>query len=552
MDTSTPAATFSPDTVTGFAPDRIPAPRSNGGERRAYLVGGGIASLAAAAFMIRDGDFRGSQITVLESLGTLGGSLDGAGSAAGGYVLRGGRMLESKYLCTFDLFGSIPTLDGGKTVGQEIIDWNETLQTSAKSRLVRDGAAITAPKFGLCEGDIATLSRVVLEPEGMLGNSTIADQFAPSFFETDFWIMWCTTFAFQPWHSAVEFKRYLVRFVHMVDGFNRLRGILRTVYNQYDSMVRPLEKWLRDHGVVFRLDTRVTDLDLVEREELTTICRLRYIHDGIAGTIRVEDDDLVMVTLGSMTEASSLGDMDHAPPPGTVAEGGAWALWRKLAAGRNDFGRPAVFADHVEQSRWVSFTVTLHDLDLLRRIRDMTGNIPGEGGLMTFADSNWLASIVIPHQPHFLGQPAGVAVFWGYGLAMDRPGNLVAKAMPDCNGREILTEILYHLGFDSDMAPVLDAATCIPCLMPYITSQFLPREHGDRPEVVPSSTRNLAFIGQFCELPEDVVFTVEYSIRSAQTAVYQLLDLGRTPPPVYHGAFDPRVLFKAFVALHDL
>lgn len=88
--------------------------------------------------------------------------------------------------------------------------------------------------------------------------------------------------------------------------------------------------------------------------------------------------------------------------------------------------------------------------------------------------------------------------------------------------------------------------------MPYITSQVLPREHGDRPEVVPFGTHNLAFIGQFCELPEDVVFTVEYSIRSAQDAVYQLLDLGRAPPPVYHGTFDPRVLLKAFAALHDL
>ncbi len=552
MESATSAAEFITDTVTEFDPDMISPSHSDRGQRRAYLVGGGIASLAAAAFMIRDGDFRGSEITVLESLGTLGGSLDGAGSPTTGYVLRGGRMLESKYLCTFDLFGSIPTLGGDKTVTQEIIDWNDALQTSAKSRLVRGGIAITAPKFGLGEGDIATLSRLVLEPEGMLGNTSIADQFDPSFFLTDFWLMWCTTFAFQPWHSAVEFKRYLVRFVHMVDGFNRLRGILRTVYNQYDSMVRPLEKWLRDHGVVFVLDTAVTDLELVERDELTCVSQIRYVRGGKAGAIRVEDDDLVMVTLGSMTEASSLGDMDHPPPLGARVENGAWSLWRKLAADRNDFGCPAVFADHVEQSKWVSFTVTLRDPALLHRIHDMTGNVPGEGGLMTFVDSNWLASIVIPHQPHFLGQPDDVAVFWGYGLAVDRPGNFVAKPMSACSGREILMEILRHLGLDSDTDVILDAAICIPCMMPYITSQFMPREHGDRPEVVPLGTRNLAFIGQFCELPEDVVFTVEYSIRSAQTAVYELLDLGREPPPVYHGAFDPRVLFKAFVALHDL
>jgi oleate hydratase len=80
----------------------------------------------------------------------------------------------------------------------------------------------------------------------------------------------------------------------------------------------------------------------------------------------------------------------------------------------------------------------------------------------------------------------------------------------------------------------------------------LRRRKGDRPYVVPPGSKNLAFMGQFCELPEDVVFTVEYSIRSAQTAVYTLLGLRLAPPAVYKGMFDPRILFKAFVALHDL
>src|SRR3984957_18180311 len=228
---------------------------------RVYLVGGGIASLSAAAFMIRDGDIPGHNITIIEETNLIGGSLDGAGTPRDGYVLRGGRMIESKYLCTFDLFSSIPTLDESKTVTQEIVAWNETLKTSSKSRLVRDGQRQTAPRFGLSERQILNIERLALEPEALLGRTSIADQFDGAFFETDFWFMWCTTFAFQPWHSAVEFKRYLVRFAHMVDGFDRLQGIMRTVYNQFDSMVRPLHKWLDDRGVKFETNARVTDLD---------------------------------------------------------------------------------------------------------------------------------------------------------------------------------------------------------------------------------------------------------------------------------------------------
>jgi oleate hydratase len=169
-------------------------------------------------------------------------------------------MLESKYLCTFELFSSIPTLDESRTVTQEIFEWNEAMKTSSKSRLVCDGRRQTAPEFGLSEKHILTIERLALEPEAMLGKTSIADQFDPTFFQTNFWFVWCTTFAFQPWHSAVEFKRYLVRFAHMVAGFDRLQGIMRTVYNQYDSLVRPLQKWLDERGVRFELNTRVTDL----------------------------------------------------------------------------------------------------------------------------------------------------------------------------------------------------------------------------------------------------------------------------------------------------
>jgi oleate hydratase len=530
----------------------MPDPVINPDATKVWLVGGGIASLAAAAFMIRDGDVPGRNITILEELDKIGGSLDGSGSAEQGYILRGGRMFESKYLCTYALFDSIPALSGDGTVTQGILAWNKTMRTESKSRLVRDGHRETAPEFGLSEKHILTIERLALEPEAMLGRTRISDHFDAAFFKTNFWLMWCSTFAFQPWHGAVEFKRYLVRFAHMVEGFNRLKGIMRTVYNQYDSLVRPLLKWLDERGVVFELNTRVTDLRLTEHDGRTTVTRILHERDGATGEIVVAPGDIVLVTLGSMTEASSLGGMNTAPALHDKSCGGAWSLWEKIAAGRPTFGNPAVFADHIDESKWVSFTTTLHDPALLRIVRDFTGNVPGEGGLITFPDSGWLASIVIPYQPHFIDQPADVSVFWGYGLAVDQPGNFVKKPMAACTGREIMTEILGHLGVSEEAPRILATSICIPCMMPFITSQFLPRAKGDRPDVIPEGSRNLAFMGQFCELPDDVVFTVEYSIRSAQTAVYRLLDLKREPPAVYKGAFDPRVLFKAFMAMHDL
>ena len=518
---------------------------------RAYLVGGGIASMAAAAFLIRDGDMRGCDITILEETPRLGGALDGAGEAETGYVLRGGRMLESHYLCTFDLFASIPTLDGKTTVTQETLAWNETMKTSSKSRLMRDGKRETNPAFGLSERHILTIERLAIEPEAMLGAKSIADQFDPAFFQTNFWEMWCTTFAFQPWHSAVEFKRYLVRFVHMISGFGRLEGIMRTVYNQYDSMVRPLQVWLEERGVVFAMDTKVTDAVMGNRDGMKVVDTLVFTHDGKDTRLPVQPDDLVLITLGSMTEGSRLGSMSQAPALAGKSDGGAWSLWETIARGRPEFGRPAAFDGQIDRSKWISFTITLHQKGLLDAVRDLTGNVPGEGGLITFPQSNWLMSIVIPHQPHFIGQPADVSVCWGYGLTVEALGNVVHKPMAACSGREIMVELMGHLGLTDDASGILDTSICIPCMMPFITSQFMPRKAGDRPQLLPAGYRNLAFLGQYCELPEDVVFTVEYSVRTAQTAVYALLNLDRKAPAVYKGAFDVRVLAKAFMQLHD-
>lgn len=117
---------------------------------------------------------------------------------------------------------------------------------------------------------------------------------------------------------------------------------------------------------------------------------------------------------------------------------------------------------------------------MLQRIRDLTGNVLGEAGLITFAESNWLMSIVVPHQPHFLSQPEGVSVLWGYGLFVDAPGNFVEKPMAACTGREIMTELLGHLRLDEQAEALLASFTCIPCMMPFITSQFLARRDGDR------------------------------------------------------------------------
>ncbi|MGZ3397068.1 MAG: oleate hydratase [Isosphaeraceae bacterium] len=514
-------------------------------QTRAYLVGGGIASLAAAAYLIRDGGVPGGNIRILEALDVMGGSLDGAGSPETGYVIRGGRMFNFSYVCTYDLLSFIPSLtDATKTVRDEFCEFNAKVKTLARARLVASGEKLDVSRMGFSAKDRIDLAEIVLCSEESLGTRRIQDCFATSFFETNFWYMWATMFGFQPWHSAVEFKRYVHRFVHEFPRINTLAGVDRSPYNQYDSVVLPIVTWLKGQGVKFTTGAEVTDLDFKMAQGKTTVERIHYVEVDAEKAIEVSDDDLVFVTNGSMTAASSFGTQDAAPTLNTKKTGD-WLLWEKLARNRRDFGRPSVFDEHINESFWESFTVTCRTPEFFKLIEEFTGNAPGTGALVTIKDSSWLMSIVVAYQPHFKNQPEDIQVFWGYGLFPDRVGNFVSKTMSDCTGEDILVELCSHLRFTEQLPRLLRSCTCIPCMMPYITSQFLVRCQGDRPQVVPEGSTNLAFIGQFCEIPEDVVFTVEYSVRAAQTAVYKLLDLDKEPTPMYRGQRDPRVLVDA-------
>ena len=517
---------------------------------KAYLVGGGIGSLAAAAFMIRDGNLPGSHISILEASPILGGALDGAGNAEAGYSLRGGRMLTTdNYECTWGLFKSIPSLQHeGKSVLDETVDFNELHHAHSMARLVdRWRAKMPVESMGFSMQDRLELLKLSQADEVAMAASCITDWLSPAFFETEFWFMWSTTFAFQPWHSAVEFKRYLLRFMMEFSRIETLGGVKRTIYNQYDSLVLPLQTWLAAQGVVFVIDCTVTDIEHQAIDGAFVVTGLQCLRNGKSELIAIADNDLVFVQNGSMTDASSLGSMTTAPPKLTKADSTGWLLWEKLAQGQPQFGNPAVFNRCIAQSYWASFTVTLKTPAFFDKMTQFSGNEAGIGGLVTFKDSNWLMSVVLAHQPHFINQPSDVQVFWGYALFPDRIGNFVAKAMADCTGAEILQELCGHLRFDLD---VFESANCIPCRMPYVTSQFMPRMPGDRPLPVPAGSKNLAFISQFVEIPDDVVFTVEYSVRAAQIAVYDLLKINFEIPPVtphdesLKTKFEP--LLKAF------
>jgi oleate hydratase len=519
-----------------------------------YFVGSGIAALAGATLLIRDGGVSGKDIVIFEESHQFGGAFDAHGNADTGYYMSGSRMFEAMYQCTFDLLASIPSLsDPNISIKQETDQAHAATPWHNKVRLVdRDGNIPDFHTKGFSERDRLDLVKIMAEPERMLDDKRIDDCFEEHFFQTNFWFEWCTLFAFERWHSAIEFKRYLQRFVHHFSTIDTQENIYRSLYNQYDSFAVPLVRWLLDRGVDFRYGVRVDNLRFASGKDAITVTGINLCAAAVDSLVELGESDKVFVTNGSMTADKAFGSMSRAAPLNRGKQAGAWRLWETLAEGRPHFGNPTAFNGNIAESSWISYTVTVSDPLFFDLMEAFSGSKPGMGGLITFKDSSWLITLSIYHQPFFPNQPEGSFVWWGYGLFHDRPGDYVKKPMTECTGAEILEEVLGHLHFinQQDSAAILAQSNCIPCSMPYITSQFMVRNGSDRPKVIPPGSTNLAFIGQYAEQPDDVVFTVEYSVRSAMTAVYGLLDIDNKPPAVYKGLHHPTVVVDAIRTLH--
>ena len=531
-------------------------------EKSAYLIGSGLAALAAACYLVRDGQMAGERIHILEKDPIPGGACDGYQYTDIGYVMRGGREMDNHFECMWDLFRSIPSIE---TEGVSVLDeyyWlNKADPNYSLCRATEKQGqdAHTDKKFGLSDKAAMEIMKLFFTPDEELYNKRIDEIFDHEVLDSNFWLYWRTMFAFENWHSALEMKLYLKRFIHHVGGLPDFTALRFTRYNQYESMILPMVHYLQEHGVDFQYNTKVVNVEFDIRNGRKAARRIVLQREGREDAIDLTDNDLVFITNGGCVENSAYGSQNEpAAFNKTIREGGGWDMWRKIAAQDPSFGHPDKFCSDPEQSNWMSATVTTLDRRIVPYIEKICKRDPSSGkvvtgGIVTARDSGWLLSWTINRQPQFRNQPKDQLVIWVYGLFSDKPGDFVKKTMRECTGKEICMEWLYHLGVPvAEIADLAEhSAKTVPVMMPYITAFFMPREKGDRPNVVPDGAVNFAFLGQFAETARDTIFTTEYSIRTGMEAVYSLLDIDRGVPEVWGSTYDVRDLVNASVALRD-
>ena len=529
--------------------------------KSAYLIGSGLAALTAACYLVRDGQMQGDHIHVFEKDPLPGGACDGYKYDIG-YVMRGGREMDNHFEVMWDLFRSIPSIE---TDGVSVLDeyyWLNKKDPNfslcrATEKCGQD--AHTDRKFAVSDKAAMEIMRLFFTPDEELFDKKIEDFFDDEVFNSNFWLYWRTMFAFQNWQSALEMKRYIKRYIHHIGGLPDFTALRFTKYNQYESMILPMIKYLEDHGVQFHYNIKVMNVEFDLKPGCKQATRIELQRDGQQEFVDLTENDLVFITPGGCVENSTMGSQNTPAAYDTeIRPGGGWDMWRRIAAQDPAFGNPDKFCFDPEKTNWMSATVETLDQRIIPYIKNICKRDPFSGGvvtggIVTVKDSGWLMSWTINRQPQFRDQPRGHCLVWVYSLFTDKPGNYIKKPMRECTGKEICMEWLYHLGVpESEIEDLAEhSANTVPVMMPYIDAFFMPRTDTDRPKIVPEGAVNFAFIGQFAETARDTIFTTEYSMRTGMEAVYTLLNIDRGVPEVWGSTYDIRDLLNATIRLRD-
>ena len=531
-------------------------------EKTAHIVGTGLAPLTAACYLVRDGQMPGGHIHIYEKDPIPGGACDGYAYPGLGYVMRGGREMDNHFEVMWDLFRSIPSIE---TDGVSVLDeyyWLNKKDPNfslcrATEKCGQD--AHTDRKFAVSDKAAMEIMRLFFTPDEELFDKKIEDFFDDEVFNSNFWLYWRTMFAFQNWQSALEMKRYIKRYIHHIGGLPDFTALRFTKYNQYESMILPMIKYLEDHGVQFHYNIKVMNVEFDLKPGCKQATRIELQRDGQQEFVDLTENDLVFITPGGCVENSTMGSQNTPAAYDTeIRPGGGWDMWRRIAAQDPAFGNPDKFCFDPEKTNWMSATVETLDQRIIPYIKNICKRDPFSGGvvtggIVTVKDSGWLMSWTINRQPQFRDQPRGHCLVWVYSLFTDKPGNYIKKPMRECTGKEICMEWLYHLGVpESEIEDLAEhSANTVPVMMPYIDAFFMPRTDTDRPKIVPEGAVNFAFIGQFAETARDTIFTTEYSMRTGMEAVYTLLNIDRGVPEVWGSTYDIRDLLNATIRLRD-
>lgn len=430
---------------------------SSGGGRKVYLSDTSLASLAVAAYLIRDYNFDGENIHIFQKENFMGG-----GCSLG---VEDGALLSSNLLlheqgCPdfFELFRSIPALSaGGVSVKKEIVQFYQA--HPMKPMLILHASDGT--ERVLSKKDHRLLERLILTSENKLEKVSIYQWFDENtnFFQSDFWMRLRTLFGLKESSSAASLRQILLWRNDELKSLSTMKGWMSLPAHPAYSLIKPLYSYLKGYGVHFYKGAEIEDVLFSDTYNLRA--RMIVVNDGKKRRqIELNGDDLCVCVLGSSFSDACFGSLNKPCGECSKQEG----LWNRLASHRSELNVPGQLLEPKNGAEG-SFVFTFKEGILYQYLSEYMGNLNEREGLICLADTNWGITLDIHSSSSFPGQAGGVmsgTIVYPY-----EQGDHIRKTFDSCSGEEILEEILQHLGC-TELKTVIqkDCIKATSCLMP--------------------------------------------------------------------------------------
>lgn len=491
-------------------------------KKNIYIIGGGLAGLSCAYYLIHDCEIPGECIHIFEDSSNPGGKYNIGGSITEGYICTTPALFSSKDKTLLSLLKNLPSSRfEDMTVFEEISNYSSTFPINEKKRLAgKKGKSETRFKISILS--LTRIKSLICERDENLADISIEKYFSrcKEFLKSNLWELISSGYYMKKSSSVLELKYILKSYAsNFLDLFN-MKTTIRSQYNMQETVINPLVDYLKENKTEILCGCTVTDADFAESENQITA--LHYSDNGTQKSIYLNSNDLCFITNGAVSECASLGDAVFSVDK-TEENAASISLWKNISLKRDMFGNPDAFKNYPD-SKIVSFTITTDSSLLYDSIEKFTSNTDNSGVMTTFKESPWGLTLLTVPQPYFSSQTDKIYVICGYALNTDTNGKFINKTVKQSNGSEILYEIIHLLGLKDIYEELAeDTINVIPCLLPYALASSAPHNYNDKPLSISNNYKNFAFIGQFTRTDEGgITHSSDYVVRTSKNAAYHL------------------------------
>lgn len=505
--------------------------------KNVYISGTSLASLTAAAYLIKDGGYPGKAIHIYGTPSSANTEEYGSIGVCTRALLHD---IEARTDDDFSIDTMLDNISYAAAPEVKVIDADSNVRPLTLK-----------PSKPVLKALARALKQLASASAKELNELSVAECFGETAGFAD-----CNLFTFIEMTFGIRSEHKVTEFLERVEQlltYAPKAGLFDTLYYDF-SILSVIEDYLEENGANMHRSAEITDIDAADNK----VTAIHLIEDGTRMTIYLNKEDFVILNTGNLLDGTTEGSFNSAASKQETAPQ-SMDVWKAVSEKDDSFGLPEMLLDGVPES--VEFSIVDDNGYLLKKICDKLNEEPDNGISVLFEASNWRMKLTsepysfIPAAsqdenainstvdealnttsdadktditPEDI-EAAGILnaelepqpVISVKGVYAGSEGNFINKTMRECSGVELLYELCCHLGMLGEWEEAIEKikVVMISC-SPYKAASLCKAPAYAVPEIRPCD--NCMLTSEFIST-DAPAGTIEHQIQCARKAAYAIL-----------------------------